>query len=109
MKYLIVATATDSDGTDTYIFNGSEEEMRNKVKAKCLDFCDKVGEDEYEFSCGYDNYAYQTYYANAQFYDYHFIVQAFKWENVMKLSVSKKNLYKAKTLKAEDYFKYEED
>lgn len=109
MKYLIVSIATDSDGTDTYIFNGSEEEMRNKVKAMCLDFCDEVGEDEYEFSCGYDNYKYQTYYANAQFYDYHFIVQAFKWEDIKKVSVSRKNLYKAKKIETEDYFEEKED
>lgn len=105
MKYLIVSIATDSEGIDTYLFNGTEQEMQNKVKAMCLDYCDEVEENSYEFSCGYETFGYPTYRACAQFDDHHFLVQSFSWNNVgKKLPVSRINLFKAKKLKEEDWF-----
>lgn len=114
MKYLIVATATDSDGTDVYLFNGSEKEMQDRVKAKCLDFLDYVQQECEYLSFGYDKYQYPVYQGCLCFDDYHFLVQGFKWEDVRKkVSVSRKNLYKAKKLNEdgfiENLYKDEDD
>lgn len=110
MKYYICATATDSDGTDLYIFNGTEKEMMERVRAIALDFIKNVDCDYESFCCGWDHYGFPSYEAVVQYGDYHFVVSAREEKYVnKKVKVSRKSLYKAKKINDSDFFEKDED
>ena len=109
MKYYIYGLATDCDGLDLYVFNGTEEKMKEKVRAMALDFAQNVDSDYESFDCGWDTFAYPSYQATVQYSDYHFTVGAIEQSHLKKPDVSRKSLYKAKKLKETDWFSKPDD
>lgn len=104
MKYYIYGIATDSDGLDLFTFNGTEEQMKEKVRAMALDFASDTDTDYEYISCGWDTFAYPVYQATVQYNDYHFTVGAIEQSYLKKVDVSRKSLYKSKKLKETDWF-----
>lgn len=109
MKYYIYAISTDSDGCDIYTFTGTEQQMKEHVRAKALDFIEKVDSDYKNICCGEEDFAYPSYESNVQYDDYHYKVCAIEEQYVRKLNVSRHSLYKAKKIEDYRYYVNEEE
>jgi len=107
MKYIISIYSRDCDGVDIFIFNGTEKEMMEKVKAAALDVVDDRGANSVSF--GWDTYGYPSYTAQTDNEDANVLVEAREWKYVRQIKVSRKNLYKAKKLPPEGWIDIEED
>lgn len=108
-KYYIYAIATDCDGCDLYVFTGTEQQMKEHVRAKALDFINNYDPDYRNIVCGEENFAYPSYEAIVQYDDYHYKVCAIEQKYIKKLKVKRSSLYKAKKLEDDRMYVNEED
>ena len=84
MEYLITVYNSEYFGVGSYVFKGTEEEMKTMVRAKVFEFIEEY-DDEYEsLNDDYDRF---TYSFTVQYETHHVTVTAIELKNVNDLVV----------------------
>ena len=110
MKYIIYAFTKSDDCGDVYVFNGTEQEMMERVRAMALDIASNLEYYECEsISYGWDKYSYPTYHAIVHTDDSNIVIEAREWQYVKPMKINRKSLYKAKKLEESGWTNIEED